>query len=194
MKVLVACEYSGVVRSAFAARGHDAWSCDILPTEMEGNHYQGDVREILDQGWDLMIAHPPCRYLSVSGNRWMVNNPERQKHRDQALDFVRLLMSAPIQKICIENPISVISSQIRRPDQTIQPFHFGHNAKKTTCLWLKGLPLLQHTQVVDRGEIHTTKSGKKIPKWYNLPPSPDRSKIRSRTFEGIAAAMADQWG
>ena len=194
MKVLVACEYSGVVRSAFAARGHDAWSCDILPTEMEGNHYQGDVRDIIEQGWDLMIAHPPCRYLSVSGNRWMVNNPERQKHRDQALDFVRLLMSAPIQKICIENPISVISSQIRRPDQTIQPFHFGHNAKKTTCLWLKGLPLLQHTQVVDRGEIHTTKSGKKIPKWYNLPPSPDRSKIRSRTFEGIAAAMADQWG
>ena len=194
MKVLIACEYSGVVRSAFAALGHEAWSCDILPTEISGNHYQGDVRDLLDRGWDLMIAHPPCQYLSVSGNRWMKERPERQQHRDKALDFVRLLMSAPIEKICIENPISVISSQIRKPDQIIQPYHFGHQAKKTTCLWLKGLPLLVPTQVVDQGEIHVTKAGKKIPKWYNLPPSKDRSKIRSRTFEGIAAAMADQWG
>tara|TARA_R110002051_G_scaffold75977_1_gene138772 strand:+ start:9 stop:665 length:657 start_codon:yes stop_codon:yes gene_type:complete len=193
MKVLVACEYSGVVRSAFATLGHDAWSCDILPTDIEGNHYQGDVSNILDQGWDLMIAHPPCQYLSVSGNRWMNEQPDRQQHRDKALDFVRLLMAAPIEKIAIENPISVISSQIRKPDQIIQPYMFGHQARKTTCLWLKGLPLLVPTDIVGQGEIHTTKSGKRIPKWYNLPPSKDRSKIRSKTFEGIAAAMASQW-
>lgn len=193
MKVLIACEYSGVIREAFKAQGHDAWSCDILPTEIPGNHYQGDVREILDKDWDLMIAHPPCQYLSTSGNRWMKERPERQKHRDEALNFVRLLMDASIPMIAIENPISVISTQIRKPDQIIQPYMFGHNARKTTCLWLKNLPKLVPTNIVDSGEFHFTKSGRKLPKWYNLPPGPERSKIRSKTFEGIATAMADQW-
>lgn len=139
MKVLVACEYSGVVRDAFRALGHDAMSCDLLPTDVEGPHYQGDVRDILNDGWDLMIAHPPCTHLAVSGARWFKDKVEEQR---EALDFVRLLMDAPIPKICIENPVSVISSKIRKPDQIIQPWQYGHGETKATCLWLKGLPLL----------------------------------------------------
>lgn len=191
MKVLVACEYSGVVRDAFAALGHDAISCDLLPTERPGWHYQGDVRDILDWGFDLMIAHPPCTHLAVSGARWFKDKAQEQQ---EALAFVRMLMDAPIPRICIENPVSIISSRIRKPDQVIQPWQHGHEATKTTCLWLKSLPMLVPTNIVGKGARHVTKSGKSLPSWYNLPPSADRWKIRSATFPGIAAAMAQQWG
>ena len=191
MKVLVACEFSGLVRDAFIERGHDAVSCDILPTEQPGPHIQGDVLEILDDGWDLMIAHPPCTHLAVSGARWFKDKVEEQK---EALDFVRALLDAPIPQIALENPVSVISTQIRKPDQIVQPYWFGDEATKTTCLWLKNLPLLEPSNMVGKGERHITKSGRSLPKWYNLPPSPDRSKIRSTTFPGFAKAMSDQWG
>jgi site-specific DNA-cytosine methylase len=181
MKVLVACEYSGVVRDAFRALGHDAMSCDLLPTDVEGPHYQGDVRDILADGFDLMIAHPPCTHLAVSGARWFKDKVQQQQ---EALDFVRLLMDEPIPRICIENPVSIISSRIRKPDQVIQPWQFGHGETKATCLWLKGLPLLTPTDVV---------SGREQRIW-KLPPSPDRWKIRSATYAGIAQAMAQQWG
>lgn len=193
MRVLVACEYSGVVRDAFLDLGHDAWSCDILPTESpRGFHYQGDVRHLLYDGkWDLMIAHPPCTHLAVSGARWW-----KDKHREQeeALAFVQTLLDAPIPRIALENPVGLISTRIRKPDQIVQPYHFGDSATKTTCLWLKGLPLLSPTNIVDRGPRTVTKSGRSLPQWYNLPPSPERAKIRSRTFPGFAAAMAAQWG
>ena len=191
MRVLIACEYSGTVRDAFLARGHDAMSCDLLPTDAPGPHWCGDVRDVLGMGWDLMIAHPPCTHLAVSGARWF------DKKRDEqaaALDFVRLLMDAPIERIAIENPVSIISSRIRKPDQIIQPYEHGHEATKTTCLWLKGLPHLNPSNIVGKGARHVTKSGRSLPEWYNLPPSADRWKIRSATFPGIAAAMADQWG
>lgn len=191
MKVLIACEYSGVVRDAFIALGHDAVSCDLLPTDAPGPHYQGDVRDILEDGWDMMIAHPPCTHLAVSGARWFYL---KQTEQMEALDFVRLLMNAPIHRIAVENPVGVISSHIRKPDQIIQPYMFGDSATKTTCLWLKNLPLLTPTAWVDKGARHVTKSGRSLPKWYNLPPSPDRWKIRSATFPGIARAMAEQWG
>lgn len=191
MKVLVACEYSGVVRDAFRARGHDAWSCDILPTETPGPHLQRDVRDVLGDYWDIMVAHPPCTHLAVSGARWFHKKREQQ---DAALEFVRTLLSAPIRRIALENPVSIISSRIRKPDQLIQPWQFGHEATKTTCLWLKGLPELVPTNIVGKGERHVTKSGRSLPKWYNLPPSVDRWRERSRTFLGIAEAMAEQWG
>ena len=191
MKVLIACEYSGAVRDAFIAKGHDAWSCDLLPTDKAGPHIQGDVLKILNDGWDLMIAHPPCTHLAVSGARWFKNKEKEQK---EALEFVKILLDAPINKIALENPVSIISSRIRKPDQVIQPWMFGHEYTKTTCLWLKNLPLLKSTDIVSKGEMHTTKGGKVLPKWYNLPPSEDRWKIRSKTFEGIAKAMAHQWG
>jgi len=191
MKVLIACEFSGIVRDAFIKRGHDAWSCDLLPTEVEGPHIQGDVLNILNDGWDLMIAHPPCTHLATSGARWFKNKEKEQK---EALEFVSLLLNAPINKIALENPISIISSRIRKPDQIVQPWMFGHPEQKSTCLWLKNLPLLKPTNIVDKGEMHVTKSGKKLPKWYNIPPREDRWKMRSKTFEGIAAAMAEQWG
>ncbi len=181
MKVLVACEYSGTVRDAFRAAGHDAMSCDLLPTDVPGPHYQGDVRDVLGDGWDLMIAHPPCTHLAVSGARWF--HLKRQEQAE-ALDFVRLLMDAPIPRIAVENPVSVISSRIRKPDQIIQPWQFGHGETKATCLWLKGLPALKPTNVVDGREARV----------HRLPPSADRWKIRSATYAGIAAAMADQWG
>ena len=181
LRVLVACEFSGIVRDAFAARGHDAWSCDLLPTERPGNHIHGDVLAILDDGWDLMIAHPPCTHLAVSGARWF---KDKQKEQEESLVFVKMLMDAPIQKICIENPISIISTRIRKPDQIIQPWQFGHGETKATCLWLKGLPKLQPTQIVDGREN----------KVHRCPPGPERWKIRSRTFQGIANAMANTWG
>jgi site-specific DNA-cytosine methylase len=190
MRVLIACEYSGTVRDAFRALGHDAMSCDLLPTDAPGPHYQGDVRDVLGDGWDLMIAHPPCTHLAVSGARWF---HLKQREQAEALEFVRLLMDAPISRIAIENPVSIISSRIRKPDQVIQPWQHGHEATKTTCLWLKGLPPLTPTNVVGKGARHVTRSGRSLPDWYNLPPSPDRWKIRSATFPGIAAAMADQW-
>jgi hypothetical protein len=182
MKVLVACEYSGIVRDAFKEKGHYAVSCDLLPTESEGLHYQGDVRDILYDGWDMMIAHPPCTYLAVSGARWFKDRKQEQK---EALDFVRLLMGAPIDKICIENPVSVISTAIRKPDQIIQPYQFGHNESKRTCLWLKGLPLLIPTDIITESIQQSI---------HRMPPGKNRSKERSRTFSGIAKAMADQWG
>lgn len=182
MRVLVACEYSGTVRDAFIARGHDAWSCDLLPTETDGPHIQGDVRQaLLATEWDLMIAHPPCTHLAVSGARWF---KDKRQEQAEALDFVRLLMDAPVSKICIENPISVISTKIRKPDQIIQPWMFGHGETKATCLWLKGLPLLAPTRVVEGREARV----------HRLPPSPDRWKLRSKTYQGIADAMAAQWG
>ena len=191
MKVLIACEYSGVVRDAFLTRGHDAISCDILPTEREGPHIEGDVLDVLNENWDLMIAHPPCTHLAVSGARWFKNKVEEQK---EALQFVKTLLDAPIPKIALENPVSVISTRIRKPDQIVQPYWFGHEATKTTCLWLKNLPLLEPTNMVGKGERHITKSGRSLPKWYNLPPSADRGKLRSLTFQGMADAMASQWG
>ena len=181
MRVLVACEYSGTVRDAFIRAGHDAVSCDLLPTDVEGPHYQGNVLDVIGDGWDLMIAHPPCTHLAVSGARWF---KEKQKEQAEALDFVRLLLDAPIPRIALENPVSIISSRIRKPDQIIQPWQFGHGETKATCLWLKNLPLLQTTNIVDGREARI----------HRMPPSPDRWKERSKTYVGIAAAMAEQWG
>lgn len=181
MRVLVACEYSGRVRDAFRALGHDAMSCDMLPTDVPGPHYQGDVRDVLYDSWDLMVAHPPCTHLAVSDARWF--NLKRAE-QSQALDFVRLLLDAPIPHIALENPVSIISSRIRKPDQVIQPWQFGHGETKATCLWLKNLPLLTPTQVVEGREARV----------HKMPPTPDRWKKRSETYPGIAAAMAAQWG
>jgi len=194
MKVLVACEFSGTVREAFRAMGHDAWSCDLLPAE-DGSpfHYQCDVREILNEEWDLMIAHPPCDHLASSGARWFKEKREDGRQQ-QGVDFFMSLANADIPRIAVENPVGVMSTKFRKPDQIIQPYHFGHEATKTTCLWLKNLPLLTPTDVVGKGERHITKSGRSLPKWYNLPPSEDRWKIRSATFPGIAQGMAEQWG
>lgn len=180
MRVLVACEYSGRVRDAFIRRGHDAMSCDLLPTETPGPHYQGDVRDVIADGWDLMVCHPPCTHLAVSGARWFKEKATEQK---EALAFVRFLLDAPISKIALENPVSIISSRIRKPDQTIQPWQFGHGETKATCLWLKGLPKLRPTNIVEGREARV----------HRMSPGPDRWKERSRTFEGIAEAMADQW-
>jgi len=193
MRILIACEYSGTVRDAFIRSGHDAMSCDILPSDAPGPHHQGDVLDILREGWDMMIAHPPCTHLAVSGAKHFAKKIADGRQQ-AALNFVQALMDAPISRICIENPVSIISTRIRKPDQIIQPWMFGHEATKTTCLWLKNLPALTATKVVSRGTRHITKSGKSLPDWYNLPPSADRWKIRSTTFPGIADAMAAQWG
>lgn len=181
MKILIACEYSGTVREAFSKLGHDAWSCDILETEIPGNHLQCDVREILGDGWDMMIAHPPCTHLAVSGARWF---KDKKVEQAEALEFVRLLLAAPIKRIALENPISIISSHIRKPDQIIQPWQFGHGETKATCLWLQNLPKLQPTNIVEGREQRI----------WKMPPGENRWKERSRTFEGIAQAMANQWG
>ena len=198
MRVLVACEYSGVVRDAFLAAGHYAMSCDLLPCESgaSGDHYQGDVRDVLDHGWDLMIAHPPCTYLSVSGMHWTRRGLRDPQLTEDALEFVRLLMNAPIQRIAVENPVSVISSRIRKPDQIIQPWQFGHDASKKTCLWLQNLPALTPTQIIEPRIVDGRKRwGNQTDSGQNrLPPSADRWKIRSATYTGIAQAMADQWG
>jgi site-specific DNA-cytosine methylase len=197
MKVLVACEYSGVVRDAFLRAGHYALSCDLLPCEStaSGDHYQGDVRDVLDHGWDLMIAHPPCTYLSVSGMHWTKRGLRDPKLTEDALAFVRALMDAPIESIAIENPVSVISSRIRKPDQIVQPWQFGHDASKKTCLWLKNLPLLHATKIVEPRIINGRKRwGNQTDSGQNrLAPSADRWKIRSATYQGIADAMAAQW-
>jgi hypothetical protein len=195
MRVLVACEFSGVVREAFnALAGVYAMSCDLLAAEdgRDDFHYDGDVRDILGDGWDLMIAHPPCTYLSVSGLHWNKRRPERAAQTEAALEFVRELMAAPIPQICIENPIGCISTRIRTPDQIIQPWQFGNDASKATCLWLKGLPLLRHTDVLPGGK--KARRANQTPSGQNkLGPSPDRWKLRSITYPGIAAAMATQW-
>ena len=197
MRVLVACEYSGAVRDAFIRAGHYAASCDLLPSESPlGDHYQCNVLDIIDHGWDLMVAHPPCTYLSSSGLHWNKRRPEREQMTKYALQFVSQLMEVNIPRIAIENPIGCISTKIRKPDQIIKPYQFGHDASKNTCLWLKGLPLLRPTQLVEPRLVN----GK--PRWANqtdsgqnkLTPSPDRWKIRSETYTGIAKAMAEQWG
>lgn len=196
MKVLIACEYSGVVRDAFTKMGHDAMSCDILPTETKGKHYQGDARDIDLSKFDLLIAHPPCTYLSVSGMHWTKRGLRDPQLTEDALDFVRYFLDAPVEMIALENPVSVISSRIRKPDQIIQPYEYGHDASKKTCLWLKNLPCLQPAKIIEPRIV----DGKK--RWGNqtdsgqskLPPSKDRAKIRSATYQGIADAMAQQWG
>ena len=180
MRVLVACEYSGIVRDAFADRGHDAMSCDLLPTEKPGPHHLGDVRDVIHDNWDLMIAHPPCTHLAVSGARWF---KDKQQEQAEALEFVKLLLDAPIPLIALENPVSVISSQIRKPDQIVQPWQYGHGETKATCLWLKGLPPLKPTNVVEGREQRV----------HRMAPGPNRWRERSRTFTGIAKAMASQW-
>jgi hypothetical protein len=202
MKVLVACEYSGTVRDAFISMGHEAMSCDLLPTDVPGPHYQGDVFDIINQGWDMMIAHPPCTYLCVSGLHWNKRVEGRDAKTDEALEFVKKLLDAPIQRIALENPVGCISKRIRKPEQIIQPYEYGDDAAKKTCLWLKNLPKLRPTDRV-RGRKVKTPSGKIVERWSNqcdnygqdkTPPSPDRWKIRSKTWQGIADAMASQWG
>lgn len=185
MRILVACEYSGRVREAFRKLGHDATSCDLLPSEDDSpHHYQGDVEWFIHTGkWDLMIAHPPCTDLAVSGARHFAEKIADGRQQ-RALRFVQMLMDAPIERIAVENPISVISSKIRKPDQIIQPWQFGHGETKATCLWLKNLPKLTPTNVVEGREA----------KVHRMPPGPDRWKDRSRTYQGIADAMAEQWG
>ena len=181
-RILIACEFSGIVREAFKKKGWDAWSCDLLPSEIEGQHIQDDVLKHLGDGWDMMIAHPPCTHLAVSGARWFC---KKEKDQELALEFVRQLMDAPIERIAVENPVSVISTRIRKPDQIIQPWQFGETENKRTCLWLKNLPKLVPTHIIPieqrTNNIHL------------MPPSPDRGKERSRTFQGIADAMAEQW-
>ena len=196
MRVLVACEYSGTVRDAFLARGHDAMSCDILPTDVDGPHYQGDVRDIINDGWDLMIAHPPCTYLTNSGVTWLHKDPSRWAKLDEGAAFFKSLLDAPIPRIAVENPIMHKYAKERiggvRQSQVIQPWMFGHMEQKATCLWLKGLPLLKPTNDV-KAEMMALPDNERQRLHY-LPPSEDRWKKRSTTFKGIAEAMAEQWG
>lgn len=180
LNVLVACEFSGTVRDAFRARGHDAISCDLLPTDSPGPHHQGDVLEILGDGWDLMIAHPPCTHLAVSGARWF---KDKQQEQAEAIEFFMALANAPIPRICIENPVCIMSTVWRKPDQTIQPWQFGHGEVKRTCFWLKNLPPLAPTNIVAGREARI----------HKMPPGPDRWKERSKTYQGVADAMASQW-
>ena len=193
MKVLVACEYSGRVRDAFRSKGHDALSCDLLPADNGGPHYQGDVRDLLTDHWDLLIGFPPCTYLAASGMHWTTRGLRDPQLTEDALAFVQLLLNAPVDKIALENPVGCISTRIRKPDQYIQPWQFGHPHSKKTCLWLKNLPTLTHTNVLTVPESgkwdNQTKSGQN-----KLPPSADRWKIRSMIYQGVADAMADQWG
>ena len=183
MKVLIACEFSGIVRTEFEKLGHDAMSCDLLPSEIPGNHYQGDVFDIIADGWDLMITHPPCTHLAVSGARWFAE--KRADGRQQAaIEFFMQLINSPIEKIAVENPVSIMSTEYRKPDQIIQPWQFGHGETKATCLWLKGLPILEPTNIVEG----------RADRIHKMPPSPDRWRERSRTYTGIAQAMAQQWG
>mgnify|MGYP003135644430 FL=1 len=195
LKVLVACEYSGIVRDAFTKKGHDAYSCDILDTESPGNHIKDDVLNHLDKDWDLMIAHPPCTHLAVSGARWFTEGKKPWSLQIEALDFVRKLLNAPIHKIALENPISVISTKIKKPNQIIQPFEYGHDVTKKTCLWLKNLPNLKPTKIVEPDIVLV--NGKKMSRMhyesFKLSPK-ERGKVRSKFYHGIAEAMADQWG
>lgn len=212
MRILIACEESGTVRDAFIKKGHDAVSCDIIPTSSLGPHIQGDVLSILNDGWDMMIAFPPCTYLTISQLLWFYHPddmhlpthmrrphprfPDRQKQREDGVEFFMKFINAPISKIVIENPVGVMSTRYRKPDQIIQPWQFGHEAQKQTCLWLiGGLPTLKPTKIVGKGEFVELSSGKRLPKWYvDANKSDNTSKIRSKTFQGIADAMADQWG
>lgn len=204
MRILIACEFSGTVRDAFIKAGHNAVSCDIEPCDKPGPHIQDDVLNVIKfpNTWDMMIAHPPCTYLTVTGNKWFKPEykdrfPTRQQDREDAIKFFMALMNANIPKIAVENPIGIMSTTFRKPDQIIQPWQYGHEASKSTCLWLKGLPKLVPTNIVDKGEFVTYKSGKRMTKWYadaaSLSPK-ERAKVRNTTFQGIADAMADQWG
>lgn len=183
MKILVACEFSGIVRHAFAMRGHEAWSCDILPTVIPGHHFHCDIRHdaIWNQKWDMMIAFPPCTHLAVSGARWF---KDKQQEQNDARLFFMWLAHAPIERIAIENPIGIMSTHYRKPDQIIQPWQFGHGETKATCLWIKNLPKLQPTNIVEG----------RVGRVWREPPGPDRWKKRSITYQGIADAMAEQWG
>jgi site-specific DNA-cytosine methylase len=190
MRILVACEYSGTVRDAFIKRGHDAISCDLLPTDIEGPHYQGNIFDIINDGFDLMIAFPPCTHLAVSGAKHFAKKREDGRQQE-GIDFFIKIADINIFKIAIENPVGIMSNIYRKPNQIIQPWQFGDKAQKTTCLWLKNLPLLTPTNIVDKGEFYISPSGKKLPKWYSDNKS---AKVRSKTFQGIADAMAEQWG
>lgn len=181
MKILIGCEFSGVIREAFSKKGHDAWSCDLIPSEIPGNHFICDVREIINLGWDMAIFHPPCTHLCVSGARWFKNKVKEQL---ESIEFVRYLLDLPISNLCLENPVSIISTKIRKPDQIIQPYMFGQPFVKTTCLWLKNLPKLIPTNIVEGREQ----------KCWKESPSKERWKNRSRSYQGIAEAMASQWG
>ena len=204
MKVLVACEYSGRVRDAFIKQGHEAMSCDLVSTDAPGPHYQGDVMDIINDGWDLLIAFPPCTYLTLTGNKWFKPEfankfPERHQQRKDAVDFFMKIANMPIPRIAIENPIGIMSRIYRKPDQIIQPWQFGFPTTKATCLWLKGLPTLKPTNIVDKGEVVISKSGNRMSKWYYETSkltlkNGARAKARSVTFQGVADAMADQWG
>lgn len=198
LRVLVACEFSAVVSSAFRAKGHEAWSCDLEPTEGDWSwHIQGDVLPVLKQGWDLLIAHPPCTYLCSMGIWWNHKRPERWPLTAQALEFVKALWAAPIERVALENPIGYLSNNWQRPSQVIHPWEHGHEASKPTCLWLRGLPKLQPTKIVDKGRFYTKANGTRMAAWSHVTSGTDkakRAKIASRTFEGIARAMADQWG
>ena len=194
MRVLVACEESQAVAIAFRRLGHEAYSCDIQDCSGDRPqwHIKDDVLKVLNYGWDMLIGFPPCIHLAISGAKHF-KQKQKDGRQQRAIKFFLDLWDAPIKHICLENPIGIMSRHLRKPDQIIQPWQFGHKAQKSTCLWLKNLPLLKATNITDKGEFHITKSGKKIPKWYNLPPSINRSKLRSKTFFGIAAAMANQW-
>lgn len=196
MKILIACEFSGIIRNSFIAKGHNAISCDILPTDSPGPHYQGDVKDILNDNWDLMIAHPPCTYLATMGIWWNHKRPERWELTYAAKDFVQLLWNAPIKYIAIENPIGYLNKNWMKPSQIIHPWQFGHEANKPTCLWLKNLPLLTPTKIVEKGEFYTKANGSRISKWSHTTSGTKkikRAKIASTTFKGIAEAMAEQW-
>lgn len=207
MRVLIACEFSGIVRDAFVERGHEAISCDLLPCEStrRANHLQGDVFEYLREMpnyFDLMIAHPPCTHLACSGARWF-DKKIADGRQAEAVRFFMNFVDVPIKKIAIENPIGIMSRMWKKPTQIVQPYYFGDEFEKPTCLWLIGLPRLIHIKKSDlldpsthceKGPRHTTRSGRSLPVWYNQPPSPERSKNRSRTFPGLANAMAEQWG
>lgn len=196
MDIIIACEFSGIVRDEFIKRGHNAVSCDLLDTQRPGPHYKGDIRDIINDGWDMLIAFPPCTYICISGLHWNKKDPERQAKTEEALEFVQFLLDAPIEKISLENPVGCISTRIRKPDQYIQPYQFGHDASKKTCLWLKGLPPLEPTEFIEPRIING------LPRWANqtdsgqnrLSPSKDRWAKRSLTYSGIAKAMAEQWG
>src|SRR5574343_430397 len=195
-KVLVACEYSGRVREAFAAAGCDAWSCDILPSDIPGKHLQCDIKDVINDGWDAMIAFPPCTYITNTANRSFMNNTERWGKRLYAMKFVYNLLNADIEFIALENPVGAISTWIRKPDQYIQPFEYGHPVSKKTGLWLKGLPLLKPTKIVEPEWITDKKAGKRYsPNHYKTSSTnrPEIALLRSKTFEGVAAAMAGQW-
>jgi len=202
MKILIACEFSGTVREAFTGGGHDVWSCDIEPTDVPGQHYQGDVMDIINDGWDMLIAFPPCTHLAVSGARHF-EQKRKDGRQQQGIDLFMKMINAPIDKIAVENPIGIMSSLHKKPSQIIQPYQFGHEAQKSTCLWLKNLPLLIPTNIVGKGDFYITPGGKKMASWMCDPVGKDGKKlaygsdeikkVRNKTFQGIADAMAKQW-